>query len=96
MEPQTPRAATATSNGTGAFAVQLAAAGSEAEARERMTTFTQKFASQLGGRHLGYKAGESNGKTVWRVRVGGLSQESATELCNQVKAGGGACFVAHN
>ena len=94
----TPAAAkpAAEADASGAFAVQLAAAGSEAEAREKMTGFAKKYSGQLGGHRLGYKQGESNGKSVWRVRVGGLSQDVANSLCESIKGGGGACFVAKN
>lgn len=35
----------------------------------------------------------SNGSTVYRTTVTGLSREQATGLCNAIKAGGGDCFV---
>ena len=35
----------------------------------------------------------SNGATVYRTTVTGLSREQATGLCNAIKAGGGDCFV---
>ncbi len=78
----------------GGFAVQFAAAGSEAEARERLAKAQTQFASQLGGHRLGVFKAEANGKTIYRIRAGGLSKEAATALCGKVKAGGGACFVS--
>ena len=35
----------------------------------------------------------SNGSTVYRTTVTGLSRDQATGLCNAIKAGGGDCFV---
>lgn len=35
----------------------------------------------------------SNGATVYRTTVTGLSRDQATGLCNAIKAGGGDCFV---
>ena len=37
-----------------------------------------------------------NGATVYRVRVGPMSQADATALCTKLKAAGGNCFVARN
>jgi len=35
----------------------------------------------------------SNGSTVYRTTVAGLSRDQATGLCNAIKAAGGDCFV---
>ena len=35
----------------------------------------------------------SNGSTVYRTTVTGLSRDQATSLCNAIKAAGGDCFV---
>lgn len=78
----------------GGFAVQLAAAGSEAEARQTAARLGQKYSEALGGRRPSfYKAADKN---VYRVRVGGLSREAAVEACEKVKSAGGGCFVARN
>ena len=39
---------------------------------------------------------DSNGKSIYRVRVSGLSKAEAVSLCQKLKASGGeaACFVA--
>ena len=37
-----------------------------------------------------------NGKTIYRVRVGGLSREDANALCTKLQGSGGQCFVAKN
>lgn len=53
------------------------------------------------GRHSRFTQGatrrvqevDSNGRTLYRTTVGGLSREQATGLCNAIKAGGGDCIV---
>ena len=84
-----PRAASG-----GGYAVQLAAAGSEAEARQTASRLGQKYSDALGGRRPSFF--KATDKDVYRVRVGGLSREAATQACEKVKAAGGGCFVAKN
>ena len=83
-------------SGSGGFAVQLAAPGSEAEAKAATSRLGKKFADVLSGRHLGFHKADSNGRSVFRVRVSSLSKEDASELCDKVKSEGGSCFVAKN
>jgi hypothetical protein len=78
------------------FAVQLAAPQTEAEARQTMAKLQKKFASELGSYHLKYRLASVADKSVYRVRVVGLSHEEAVTLCQQVQAKGGNCFVAKN
>ena len=80
----------------GGFAVQLAAAGSDTEARDKVGKLQRQYASALGGRSPGVVVGDANGKQVWRIRVGGMSREDATSMCVSIKESGGACFVAAN
>ena len=80
----------------GGFAVQLAAPGSEADAKSTSSRLSKKFADALGGRRLGFHKADSNGKSVYRVRVGSLSRSDAVSLCEKLKADGGTCFVAKN
>ena len=80
----------------GGFAVQLAATGSDAEARDKVGKLQRQYASALDGKPAGVVKGEANGKQVWRIRVGGLSREEATSMCVSIKDTGGACFVAAN
>lgn len=82
--------------GSGGFAVQLAAPGSEADAKATSSRLAKKFAGSLGGHHLGFHKAESNGKSVFRVRVSSLSRTDAVSLCEKLKADGGSCFVAKN
>lgn len=89
-------AAPASAPSSGGFAVQFGAAGSEAEARALMKTVVAKYGSQLGGLKPTFKMATVGEKTVYRVRVAGMSKDSANAICGRVKAGGGACFVAGN
>ncbi|MDR3464280.1 MAG: SPOR domain-containing protein [Beijerinckiaceae bacterium] len=89
-------AALATESGGGGFTVQLAAPGSEAEAKQTSARLEQKFASELDGHRLATYKAVSNGKTVYRVRAGRMTREQATGLCDKLKASGGSCFIAKN
>jgi hypothetical protein len=83
-------------SGAGGFAVQLAAPASEAEARRALTQFVHKYGSLLGSRHLKFHRAKVGGKSVYRVRVGGLTKEGATQLCQNLQSKGGSCFVARD
>ncbi|ACB96281.1 SPOR domain-containing protein [Beijerinckia indica] len=87
---------TAAAAGNGAFSVQFAAPTSEQEARDIQTKLGRQYAAALGGRHTSIRKAVNGDKTVYRVRVGGLSREEATGLCQQVQGAGGNCFVAKN
>ncbi len=79
------------------FAVQLAAPGTEQEAREAQARLMQKFAAELAGFHTSIRKAAVGGKTVYRVRFGDLaSRDDAVALCQKVQTGGGNCFVAKN
>ena len=74
--------------------MQLAAPRSEAEAKGVVSKLNEKYASALGGSALGVHKAVSNGDTVYRVRVTGLSKADAASLCARIKGDGGQCFVA--
>ncbi len=81
----------------GSFAVQLAAPGTEQEARETQVRLMQKFAAELAGFHTSIHKAAVGGKPVYRVRVAGFSsRDEAIALCQKVQTGGGNCFVAKN
>jgi SPOR domain len=81
----------------GTFAVQLAAPGTEHEAREVQVRLMKKFSGELAGFHPSIHKAEVGGKAVYRVRVSGLSsRDEATALCQKIQGGGGNCFVAKN
>ena len=91
--PSAAVAATPRSAG-GAYAVQLAAPGSEREARSVISRLQQRYGSALGGRQPTVRKATVGSKDVYRVRVVGLSQGDATGLCEKLKSAGGSCFVA--
>jgi hypothetical protein len=79
----------------GSFSVQLAAPGTEQEARETEARLLQKFGAEFAGFHTSIHKATVGGKPVYRVRVGGLpSRDEAIALCQKVQSGGGNCFVA--
>jgi hypothetical protein len=82
--------------GSGSYAVQLSSSPSESDARAAASRLGGRFSSELGGRAARIVKGEAGGKTVYRVRVSGMSKEGATSSCASVKSSGGSCFVTHD
>ncbi|HEY5798070.1 MAG TPA: SPOR domain-containing protein [Bosea sp. (in: a-proteobacteria)] len=94
--PAAPATA-AVRSGTGDFVVQLAAPGSESEARATFAALQRKYPGQLGGQApIVRKTELAGGKTVYRLRVGPYSRDDATTMCTQLQAAGGQCFIAKN
>ncbi|WP_034997062.1 SPOR domain-containing protein [Beijerinckia mobilis] len=89
----TPEAAGAAG---GNFVVQFAAPTSEKEARDIQIKLGHQYGAALAGHHTSIHKAVSGERTVYRVRVVGLSHESATSLCQSVQGAGGNCFVAKN
>ncbi len=83
-----------TTGATGNFAVQLAAEGSEQDAKAKSAKLTAQFGSALGGHRLSIRQAASGGKTVYRVRLAGMSREEAVSTCEKLKSSGGSCFIA--
>ena len=81
---------------SGTASVQFGAAPDEGEARALAKKVVQKYGSRLGGHKPTWKAREIGDKTVYAVRVSGLSKEAASSLCKTVKSDGGDCYVAGN
>ncbi|WP_442754033.1 SPOR domain-containing protein [Methylocystis sp. JAN1] len=84
-------AAAPPASSSGNYAVQFGAANSEEEARNLLKTVSAKY-----GVKATFKPAKVGDKTVFRVRVAGVSKDSANAICNRVKASGGNCFVAGN
>jgi SPOR domain len=82
--------------GAHGFAVQLAAPQTEAEARQSLAKLQKEYGAEIAGHRLKYHRATVANKSVFRVRVIGLSHEEATALCKKVQAKGGGCFVARN
>lgn len=87
---------TTASTSGGAFAVQLAGTTSEEEAKDAASRLGKKFSSELGSMKPTVRKFDVGSKSVFRVRVTGLSSDDANSLCARLKASGGSCFVARN
>jgi hypothetical protein len=85
-----------TGSGAAGFSVQLAAAPSAGEAEHVMNKLAQKYSATLAGHKLKFRRAKVNDKSVFRVRVGGLTKGSAVKLCEALKSKGGSCFIAHD
>ena len=81
---------------SGTFAVQLAAAPSEADARQAIVRLTHKYSGALAGHQLKWHRAKVGDKSFYRIRIGGLSRSAATTLCVSLQAKGGSCFVARD
>ena len=90
-----PAAALAAAPGAG-FAVQLAAAPTEDEARRLAQRFQALYSDNLGRRDLTVREGVVKDKPVYRVRLADLSKEEATAVCARLRGGNAACFVARD
>lgn len=88
-----PKAVAAAPAGKGGFAVQLGAPGSEQEAKTLAASLKRKY-NVLASHNTAVVKAQANGRTIYRLRVPGLSRDSATSLCMQLKSVGGNCFVA--
>lgn len=90
-DPAPPKPAAKSASGT---ALQLGAFSTEAKADAAWTTAVG-HAPALGGLSKRIEPIERGGKTLYRLRAGGVaSKAAADELCVKVKAGGDACLVA--
>ncbi len=89
-------AATEHAGETGGFAVQLAGSPVESEARSAANALSAKYSSALQGRHATFVEAKVGDKTIYRVRVGHLTEEGAKSMCAAIKGQGGNCFVAKN
>ena len=88
---------TAPTPATGAtYSSQFAAVNSEAEARALIKTLSGKYGGAPGGGKLTFKPVKTGDKTVYRVRVGGLTKEAAEGLCAKAKTAGDSCFSVSN
>lgn len=95
--PASPASAAPRTDANGGFAVQLAAPGSEAEARATFAALQRKYPGQLTGQSpIVRKTELAGGKTVYRLRVGPYSREDAATMCTALQAAGGQCFIAKN
>jgi cell division septation protein DedD len=90
-EPASPKPAKPTS---GTASLQLGAFSSEAKADAAWTAAVGRV-GELGRLSKRVEPVERDGKTLYRLRAGGVASKAAAgDLCVKVKAGGDACLVA--
>jgi sporulation related protein len=95
-DPVTTSRTPAAASSGGGYAVQLAAPPSQKEAEGVSARLQAKYSAELAGMAPTIHQADSNGKSIWRVRLSGMSKAEAVSLCQKLKASGGdgACFVA--
>ena len=92
----TPAPSADTQAPVGGYSVQLSVRATEKEARAAFVQAQERYRAELSGQSPLIRQAEVNGKTIFRVRVGPMSKESANGLCGKLQAAGGPCFVAKN
>lgn len=75
------------------YAVQVSSQLSAAGAKKSYATLTRRYSSILSGKGLDIRKVKVKGKTYYRVRIPADSRSTANQLCGQLKAEGGDCFV---
>ncbi len=93
-KPRVERATPASRGG--GFAVQLAAPASESAARSVAGKMKAQYGSIMGGRSPSVQKAVVGSRTVYRVRITGLSRGDAGKMCSSLQSRGGKCFVARN
>ncbi len=90
----TPAAAPPVVRSGNAF-VQLSSQRSADQARSAFRGLQRRYPQLLSGYEPNIQRADISGKgTYYRVRVGPLgSRDAAGQLCNQIKASGGSCYV---
>jgi hypothetical protein len=83
---------------SGGYAVQLSSQRSEADAQAAFRNLQAKFPSQLGGKQPLIHRVDLGAKGIYfRAMVGPFaSSEEASQMCANLKAAGGTCFVQRN
>ena len=89
--PQVPAADETDRPARSGFAIVLAQAETEGEARAKLGPLKQKFGALLGGRRLSYHRVKDGGAYVWRVRSAGMNEDEAADLCEKIESAGGDC-----
>ena len=80
----------------GGYGLQVASSPVEADANAAFAKLKKKYPAQLGPYTATVHKADTGDKPVYRVRVGGMSQDEAKALCTQLQTAGGSCFVVHN
>jgi len=81
-------------HGTSSSVVQVGASPSQDDAKSLLARVQKRFPDALAGFKTEVQTAQLEGKTVYRAVINGFAgQADATTLCEQLKAGGQACFV---
>jgi cell division septation protein DedD len=77
----------------GQFGVQIAAARSEADARALIDTMRARYSAELGKLAASIAKVSLPDGEFYRVIIGPLAGEHASQLCSRLKAQGAQCFL---
>ncbi|MFL5295462.1 MAG: SPOR domain-containing protein [Phenylobacterium sp.] len=89
-----PAAAAPVKHGDSPFVVQVGASPSQDDAQGLLGRVQKRFSAALAGLKADVVSAQVAGKTVYRAQITGFAGAgSASALCEQLKAGGQACFV---
>lgn len=92
-KPQAPKAETLPSVSS-PYAVQISSQRSSAAAKQTYSTLSRRYANILQGKGVDIRKAVIEGKgTYYRVRIPAQSRSAANDICSQLKAQGGDCFV---
>lgn len=93
--PPTPTHAAPSHAAAGGVAVQLAALDTEEAAHQQWSRLVHRAPALFEGRTPLVLEASRDGKTFWRLRIGGFPTiAAATEFCERVRATGAACTIA--
>jgi cell division protein FtsN len=81
---------------TGSTKLQLGAYSGRAQAEKGWSDLQAKHGALLASLSPLIEEAQSNGKTVFRLRLGPMGDADAKKLCVDLKARGTACFIARN
>jgi hypothetical protein len=95
--PPAATPAPAASAPTGDWAVQVSSQRTADQARAAYQQLQRKFPGVLGGREPAIQSADLGSKgTFYRVRLPTQTRDAANQLCSELKAAGGDCFVGRN
>ncbi len=90
---EAPAPKAAASSG-GKFSVQFGAPGSTEEANSLISKLKSQYPSVMGAISTRVIKADVNGRSVYRVRSSTVSKDRANQLCSDMKAAGGNCFIS--
>ena len=94
--PAAPEPAAPSSSGAGGDEVQLGALNSSDDAERAWRDISGATPALFNGKQPDIQPATVNGKTYYRLRVGGFSSKAdAATFCAEVSAAGNACTVAN-